>query len=241
VTRSVKSPVLLYHKIDRPTADVKIRGAFMSPRRFGRQMSYLKARGFVFYTASGFADHYTEFGHFPARAVCLTFDDGWKDNYTNAFPVLQKLDIPATIFLVPACIGAVTARVTAEGEGEREHLSLSDIREMSKAGIEFGSHSMNHKLFDRITDDEIEAEVVGSKSYLEDVLQKDCRTFAYPAGFFTPFARETVKRAGYTAAFSTVYGPDDNADIFAMNRTEILRRHGYPFQFPKRIRSIFAA
>lgn len=237
----MKSPVLLYHKIDLPTADVKIRGAYTSPRRFERQMSYLKRKGFVFYTASGFVDFYNEAGHFPKRGICLTFDDGWKDNYTNAFPVLQKLAIPATIFLVPSCIGKVTAEVTADGEGPREHLSEADIRRMAAAGIEFGSHSLNHKLFDRIPPEAIIDEVTESKRHLENLLQKDCRTFAYPAGFFTHFARDTVKHAGYTAAFSTVYGPGESIDIFALNRTEIMRRHGFPFRFASEIKSIFPA
>lgn len=235
----MKSPVLLYHKIDHPTADVKIRGAFTSARHFERQMTYLKRKGFIFHTASEIAGFYRTDGRVPEKAICLTFDDGWKDNYTNAFPILKKLNIKATIFLVTSCIGTTTSAVTAEGEGPREHLSESDIREMSAAGIEFGSHSVNHRLFDRIEPAEISEEVVDSKTYLENLLQIDCHTFAYPAGFFTPFAQTAVKDAGYTAAFSTVYGSEDKPDIFALNRSEILRRDSYPFQFARKIRSIF--
>lgn len=235
----MNSPVLLYHKIDRPTPDVKIRGAFTSPRRFERQMSYLVRSGYRFLSASSMADQYLELGRFPDRSVCITFDDGWKDNYTHAFPILKKFEIPATVFVVPACVGATTAMVTADGEGSREHMSAEDIREMSASGIEFGSHSMSHRLFDRIDAGEVESEVSESKNYLEDLLQRDCRVFAYPAGFFTEFSQSAVKRAGYIAAFSTVYGRDDNSDVFALNRSEILHRHGYPFRFARRIRSIF--
>jgi peptidoglycan/xylan/chitin deacetylase (PgdA/CDA1 family) len=235
----VESPVLLYHKIDRPTADVKIRGAYTAPRRFERQLSYLMRKGFRFSTASGMVEHFLREGAFPKQTICLTFDDGWKDNYTNAFPILKKLGIPATIFLVPACIGESTTKVTAEGEGPREHMSADDIREMSAGGIEFGSHSMNHKLLNQTPEDEVAFEVSESKRVLEDLLQKECRVFAYPAGFHTDVARAAVKDAGYIGAFTTVYGEDDQPDAFALNRTEILRRHGYPFRFPKRIRSIF--
>ena len=236
----MESPVLLYHKIDRPTSDVKIRGAFTNPRRFGRQMSYLKQRGFKFFSASGIAAHYLEHQKFPDRGVCVTFDDGWKDNYTHAFPILRDLDIPATIFLVPSCIGKTTSQVTADGEGPREHMSADNIREMSETGIEFGSHSMNHKLFDRVEADEVTSEVFDSKQYLENLLQRDCRVFAYPAGFHTEYARDAVRRAGYFAAFSTVYGSDENPDRFALNRSEILRRDGRPFRFGRKMRSIFA-
>lgn len=236
----MESPFLLYHKIDRPTPDVRIRGAYTSPARFERQLSYLKRNGFNFLTASEMVDHYIGENRFPDRTFCVTFDDGWKDNYTNAFPILKRLGVAATVFLVPACVGRTTARVTAEGEGPREHLSFEDIREMSREGIEFGSHSMNHKLMDRIGEHEIESEVGESKRSIEDMLQRDCRVFAYPAGFHTPFAREAVKRAGYIAGFSTVYGSNDYLDLFAVNRTEILRRHGFPFRFARRVRSVFA-
>ncbi len=185
------------------------------------------------------AEYYRDQGRFPDQTVCVTFDDGWKDNFTNAFPILKKLQIPATVFVVPTCIGTMTGKVTAEGEGPREHMSESDIREMSSGGVEFGSHSMNHKLFDRIGADEVETEVSESKKYLEDLLQKECPVFAYPAGFFTESSKAAVKHAGYIAAFSTVYGRDDNPDVFAFNRSEILHRHGYPFSFARRMRSIF--
>ena len=234
----MRLPVLAYHKIDLPTADVKIRGAYTAPARFDKQLSYLKRRGFDFYSASGLIAYFLENGHTPANAICLTFDDGWKDNYNNAFPILKKYGVPATVFLVPSCIGRITDQVTAEGEGEREHLSASDIREMSDSGVEFGSHSMNHKLFDHITNDEIDSEVVESKAYIENLTQRECSVFAYPAGFFNDHAKSAIKDAGYIAAFSTVYGTEDRVDLFELNRTEILRRDKFPFRFANKIKKI---
>lgn len=231
-------PVLLYHKIDLPGTDVKIRGAYTSPRRFEKQIAYLKRGGYEFFTAARLIDRFRDDGRFPEKAVCITFDDGWKDNYDKAFPVLKKYDIAATIFLVPACVGRTTDMVTADGEGPREHLSAANIREMAACGIEFGSHSMNHKLFDRISDDEIVTEAAASKTYIEDLLQTECRTFAYPAGFFTDFAKIAIQTAGYKAAFSTVYGCSGGEDLFAMNRIEIVRRDRMPFRFARKISSL---
>ena len=168
----MKVPVLLYHKIDLPTADVKIRGAFTYPNKFERQISYLKKRGFEFFTASEIANFFAENGEFPPKAIAITFDDGWKDNYRNAFPILKKYGAKATIFLVPTCIGQTTDKVTADGEGEREHLSEQDILEMSQSGIEFASHSFNHKLFNKITPEEIEFEVTESKKFIENLTNK---------------------------------------------------------------------
>ena len=230
------APVILYHKIDKPARDSLLRGAFTPPARFARQMAFLKKQGFVFYTASELTEHFREHGAFPPSAITLTFDDGWKDNYTNAFPILRRLGIKATIFLVPSCIGQVSSKVQGEGEGARAHLSREEILEMSEHGIEFGSHSMNHKLLDRIPAQEVEEEVKEAKRQLEDLLQKPCKTFAYPAGYFSDVARKAVEDAGHIAAFSTNYGPVDHLDIFALNRTEILRRDRFLFQFARKVK-----
>jgi peptidoglycan/xylan/chitin deacetylase (PgdA/CDA1 family) len=235
----MRVPVLLYHKIDFPTADVKIRGAFTAPKKFERQISYLKGKGFEFYTASELIKFFLANGEFPPRAVALTFDDGWKDNYRNAFPILKKHGVRATIFLIPSFIGQTTDIVTADGEGAREHLAEKDILEMGRSGIEFASHSFSHKLFDRVSDEEIEFEVTESKKFIEKLTGKECSTFAYPAGFFTDFAKRAIKKAGYDAAFTTVYGAEDNSDVYSLNRVEILRRDGYPFSFGRKIKSIF--
>ena len=231
-------PVLAYHKIDEPTSDIKLRGAFTSPKNFARQMRYLKRQNYKFYTASELIDFYLENGAFPARAITLTFDDGWKDNYTNAFPIMKELGIRATIFLVSSCIGKRSAKVVADGEGEREHLALEDILEMSEYGIEFGSHTLNHKLLHQVPDEEVEFEVTESKKEIENLLQKPCRVFAYPAGFCTAAAQNAVKRAGYVAAFSTVYGDRENVNLYALNRIEILRRNWFLFQFARTIKPL---
>ncbi|MDQ3750173.1 MAG: polysaccharide deacetylase family protein [Acidobacteriota bacterium] len=231
-------PVLAYHKIDQPTSDIKLRGAFTSPKNFAKQMLYLKKQNFVFYTASGLIDFYMENGAFPAKAITVTFDDGWKDNYTNAFPILRDLQIKATVFLVPSCIGLTTAKVVADGESEREHLALTDIRAMSDYGIEFGSHTLNHKLLHQISPSEIEFEVFESKKVVENLLQKPCRVFAYPAGFFTETAQAAVKNARYIAAFSTVYGENETVNLYALNRVEILRRNRFLFQFARTIKPL---
>jgi peptidoglycan/xylan/chitin deacetylase (PgdA/CDA1 family) len=231
-------PVLAYHKIDHPTSDVKIRGAFTSPKRFAKQMAYLQKQGFTFYTASELIKHYRANGEFPARGITVTFDDGWKDNFTHAFPVMRDLGIKATVFLVPDVVGKITTQVTAEGEGPREHLSTENIVKMSKHGIEFGSHSLTHLLLNQASPSEIEKEVSESKTYIENLVQKPCEVFAYPAGFFTDIAKKAVADAGYLAGFTTVYGDEDALDLYALNRVEILRRDSRPFGFAKKIRAM---
>jgi peptidoglycan/xylan/chitin deacetylase (PgdA/CDA1 family) len=228
-------PVICYHKIDIPQPGSLVRGGYTPPARFAKQMAYLKRQGFVFYTASELIEYFQQHEKFPPRGITVTLDDGWKDNYPNAFPILRKFGIKATIFLVPSCIGQVSAKVQAEGETPRAHLSSDEILEMSAHGIEFGSHSMNHKLLHQITPEEVKYEVEESKREIENLLQKPCKIFAYPAGFFSETARQAIKDAGYTAGFTTIYGPTDRLDPYALNRTEILRRDRFLFQFARKV------
>lgn len=237
----MRVPVIQYHKIDKPGDGVLVRGGFTPPARFARQMAYLKKRGFVFFTASELIDHYRENGAFPENGLAITLDDGWKDNYTHAFPVLKRLGIKATIFIVPGLIGQVTSKAMADGEGGREHLSREDIIEMAGGGIEFGSHSMNHRLLNQISPEEVLFEVAESKKQIEDMLQRPCKTFAYPAGHYTEESQQIIENAGYTAAFSTTYAPAGPIDLYALNRMEIFRRDRFLFQYSKKVEGLLNA
>ena len=231
-------PVIQYHKIDVPAPDALVRGGYTPRRRFARQMHCLKKQGFDFYTASELIEYYRERGSFPPRGITLTFDDGWRDNYVHAFPVLRELGIKATIFLVPSCIGQVSSKAQAEGEGGRAHLLREEILEMSQYGIEFGSHSLNHTLLHQISLPEVKLEVEESKRQIEALLQQPCKVFAYPAGHFSEAAKRVISDAGHIAAFSTVYGPTDHLDLYALNRVEILRRDRFLFQFLRKVKPL---
>jgi len=231
-------PVIFYHKIDKPAPDSLVRGGFTPPRRFARQMAYLKRAGFVFYTASELIDHFQQHGKFPKDGIAITLDDGWQDNYTNGFPILRELGIKATIFIIPSCIGETSTKAAATGEGARAHLTREQILEMSRHGIEFGSHSLNHRLLHELSPGEVRTEVVEAKKQIEELTQRPCATFAYPAGFFSEDAKQIIKEAGHTAAFTTFYGPTDPPDLFALNRTEILRRDRFLFQFRKKVEAL---
>ncbi len=190
------------------------------------------------YTASELIEHFQQHRKFPHKGITLTFDDGWKDNYTNAFPILRDLGIKATIFIIPSVIGETSMKAAAKGEGPRAHLAREEILEMSRHGIEFGSHSMNHRLLPELSREELKLEVEEAKKQIEELTQKPCRTFAYPAGYFSDDAKQIISEAGHTAAFTTIYGPADRIDLYALNRTEILRRDRFLFQFAKKVNSL---
>lgn len=231
-------PFIFYHKIDTPPPDARIRGGYTPPKRFARQMAYLKKLGAKFYTASEMIEHYLAHGSFPERGLAITFDDGWQDNYENAFPVLSEHGIKATIFLISSCIGQTSYKAQSEGEGSRAHLSRENILEMSRHGIEFGSHTLNHKLLHQVTPGEIKEEVEESKREIERLLGGPCKVFAYPGGHFNEEARLAVERAGYLAGFTTTYGAGGELDLYALNRTEILRRDRFLYQFARKVKPL---
>jgi peptidoglycan/xylan/chitin deacetylase (PgdA/CDA1 family) len=231
-------PVIQYHMIDKPSRSSRVRGGFTPPARFARQMRHLKAQGLAFYTAAELIEYYRERGEFPPNGITVTFDDGCQDSYTNAFPVLRELGIKATIFLVPSVIGQISAKPLAKGEEARPHLSREEILEMARHGIEFGSHTTNHRLLHELKPEEVKYEVSDAKKQIEEMLQRPCKTLAYPAGFFNATVETIVAEAGYTCAFSTVYGPKEPIDLYALNRIEILRRDRFLWQFARKIKPL---
>jgi peptidoglycan/xylan/chitin deacetylase (PgdA/CDA1 family) len=235
---TMRVPVLLYHKIDKPGDGVLVRGGFTPPARFARQLGYLKKQGFAFYTTSELIQHYREHGVFPRNGIALTLDDGWKDNYFNAFPILRQFGVKATVFLVPSCIGEVSIKAMAPGEKPRAHLSREEILEMSRCGIEFGSHTVNHRWLPDLPLTEAKYEIEESKRQLEELVQQPCNVFAYPAGFYNEAVKELVAGAGYQAAFTTDYGPSEPLDIFALNRIEILRRDRFLYQVGRKTKQL---
>jgi peptidoglycan/xylan/chitin deacetylase (PgdA/CDA1 family) len=100
-------PILLYHMIDSLPSDARLRGPYTPPARFARQIAFLKRQGTVFYTASELIEYFRENGSFPPNGLAITFDDGWKDNYEKAFPILRRYGVKATIFLVSSCVGEI--------------------------------------------------------------------------------------------------------------------------------------
>jgi peptidoglycan/xylan/chitin deacetylase (PgdA/CDA1 family) len=133
-------------------------------------------------------------------SIMLTFDDGYRDNYTTLFPMIEARRVPAVIFLVAGRVGG-TNNWDVDGELAGEPLlDWEHIEEMSAAGVLFGSHGMTHA--DLCTTDEagLEFEIHESKQVLEDRLGKPVEAFAYPFGRFDERVLSAVEDAGYRYA-----------------------------------------
>jgi len=119
----------------------------------------------------------------PPRAAAITFDDGYRNVYSAAWPVLSENQLPATVFLVPGLCGGKNEWVgQAAGVPPMNLLRWEEIAEMSRNGMDFGAHSMTHADLSRLSPDRARAEVVDSKSAVEDRLGRPVDFFAWPFG-----------------------------------------------------------
>lgn len=184
-TPQPKVPILMYHSIAAGN-DLKV-----PLEDFDAQMKWLSENGFKPITL-GQLNRYWQ-GNYPVegKPVVITFDDGYLDNYTAAFPVLQKFHFPATIFVI------------TDSVKRDNHMKWEQMREMHKDGIEFGSHMAHHSNFTKTPIDQIKAELKESKQELEQELGSPVTTFCYPGGGLIPEASQLVREAGYTMAVTT--------------------------------------
>lgn len=202
---------------------------------FDRQMQYLSAR-YCPMSLERMAHCLCNHTPLPSKAVAVTFDDGYQDNYINAYPVLRRYSIPATVFLATNFIG--TGEIPAWEEGHYAGtkalmLSWEQVREMSDGGVAFGSHTVSHPFLTKIPRKQCEWEVCRSKEMIEQQIGKPVTTFAYPSGDFDSQTREVVREAGYCAAVSIRAGgnrPGD--DVYALRRNVIQLKSACHRAFP---------
>ena len=297
--QAAQTTVLTYHGVlpDAFGADDFLDHNFVSSSAFRRQLDYL-CRHYEPLAVGDLLECYVTGRRPPRRAVVITFDDGFENNYSTAFPILRERRVPFAIFVTTGMIGAsgaqlwtervkraiylctrarVTLRVTSvpttldltspatraaaarqvvrsmkrlrleERDGAlrcveetcgRPALSTADreryaflnweqVRALADAGVEIGSHTVNHPILSTVDDERLDEELRLSKSTLERELGRECRAFAYPNGSHGDYGdREmrTLERLGYLGAFSlrgTLNGRDP--DRFNIDRININR------------------
>ena len=189
--------ILMYHAIGQSDAPA---GPFVMPAdRFAKQMSWLKRMGRQPITLAQFLECQREKRLPPARSVVITFDDGYADNYTYAFPILRQYGIPATIFLVTKFVGLVN-KWDHDGQLQgRPLMSWPQIQEMAGQNIDFGAHSSAHPALTAISLLQAESEITGSRKLLEGELGVPVTLFAYPYGEYNPSIQTLVQDAGFMA------------------------------------------
>lgn len=190
--------ILVYHKIKRT---VEIGGGWITPGIFRRQMEYLKRRNIPV------LDPYEYIN--KRDGVLITFDDGYRCIYNHAFPILKEFGFPAIVFVITGFIGKKN-NWDLPLWGEETHLSESEIKEMRKGGIYFGSHSHTHPDLRKISWEKLRKELDTSKKILEDMLGERIDFLSYPFGLFNKEVKEAAKECGYRYCFTTFPIKSDN-------------------------------
>jgi peptidoglycan/xylan/chitin deacetylase (PgdA/CDA1 family) len=165
---------------------------------FVSQVEALIARGYRFVTASQFARQLHNGGP-PSSTCALTFDDGSLDNARVLPGLLQKLSVPATLFVCPGLLGQPHPWLAPES-GVRL-MTAEELEEVARLElVEIGSHTNHHVDMSSLTAEEAYREMASSKHALEDRLGKPVESFAYPFGFYSRACPAAAERAGYTSA-----------------------------------------
>ena len=185
-------PVLYYHSVE-PSEKNEV---IISPDRLREQLQFIKDSGYTTLTISEFNDYIINKKSIPEKSILITFDDGYMDNYTNAFPILKELDMKATIFVITSVIDEGSER----------------IKEMSDYGIDIESHTATHSHLDQLTYEEQLKELKDSKEKIESITGKKVLSVAYPYGDLNEDSTKAVKEAGYSLAFTTNLGYSDRDD-----------------------------
>ena len=219
-------PILMYHSIsDDPEPGVRpYYRVCTGPQKFRGQMQWLKDNGYQGVTLSaGLAWLNSPRVSRPATPVAITFDDGFRDFYTQAFPILQPHGFLATMYLPAAFIGGERRSFKS-----RECLTWAEAKELHRAGIEFGSHTVHHPELVDLPWPDIQAEIADSKTQIENQLGAPVKAFAYPYAFpqenqrFTARFKELLSGHGYGSCVTTVIGRDEAGDDqFCLKRLPI--------------------
>ncbi|MDE2421999.1 MAG: polysaccharide deacetylase family protein [Gammaproteobacteria bacterium] len=179
--------ILMLHQV---TAAEPASGMNIQPKKFEQLLQLLQKKNIKTLTMSEWMEYSQSQKSSHQKVVALTFDDGFLDNYTDAFPLLEKYQAKATIFLSP--------KLDAIAKMQPEHLTI-----MSKSGlIEFGAHTMTHPNLNNISDEQAIQEIRASKQWVEEQIGY-CHHFAYPFGRFSAKHMDMVKAAGFLSAVST--------------------------------------
>ncbi|MDR3600041.1 MAG: polysaccharide deacetylase family protein [Desulfosporosinus sp.] len=203
VDRDISIPILYYHSI----TSIPKNELCMPPEQFEKEIAYLSQHGYHSVTLNQLYNYFYGNGQLPEKPIVVTFDDGYKDNYTNAFPILKKYNFTATVFVITSNVG------------HSNNLSWSQLQELTQNGWLVESHTVSHYDLTKLDSKKLAQELNDSKTNIEKQLGTTVDFFAYPSGRFNAKVERAVKGAGYRMAFTTQRGWADRAmDPLAIHR-----------------------
>ena len=208
-------PILSYHKI---TSQTEFGLNTIPPWRFQQQMKYLKEQNFHPIT---FQD--LSIPALPDKPVIITFDDGYSSVYHEAFPILKEHGFRAVVFIISNYIGKTNSWDANLFSVKFSHLDESQIKAMTAAGMEIGSHGVSHRALTFLTAKQLEHELRHSREILTSLSEKEIHTFAYPFGKQNLTIQQAVRQAGYQFACINVWGPRNGLNQYCLPRLPVYR------------------
>jgi peptidoglycan/xylan/chitin deacetylase (PgdA/CDA1 family) len=187
---SVAVPILTYHRI-RPykVSDSKsARGYITTPEAFEKELAYLEENN---YTVISFDDLLDGFKgkKMPSKPVIITFDDGYKEQYLYALPLLLTHHMTATFFIYTNAISDY-----------HDFMTWEEVKGLSEKGMTIGAHSQSHPKLTKLSETKQQNEIAKSKATLEEKLSVPVRYFAYPYGLYNDQVVKEVKESGFNLA-----------------------------------------
>jgi GT2 family glycosyltransferase/peptidoglycan/xylan/chitin deacetylase (PgdA/CDA1 family) len=213
--------VLAYHAVAE-LDDEQLREYGVPPERLAQQLDDLSARGWTFIDLGTLLRALAGEQRLPDRAALVTFDDAYVDLLLDGCPVVEPRQLPAVTFAVAGSVGG-TNDWRREGAVELGLLDAEGLREVSRHGIEVGSHCMTHRQLPKVPTEELEGELRGSAETLEELGLPRPRALAYPHGEWSNEVAVAVFKAGYEAAFTVTPGlAQRSSNRYALPRIEVL-------------------
>ena len=183
-------PILTYHHIGEGTNPL-----FVKTETFDSQMDYLKKKGYTAVTLKDVVSNLQSGQVLPNKPVVLTFDDGYRDFYENAFPILSKYSLSATLFVITQHVGG------------GEYVTWDQLKVMVSSGlVTIGDHTLSHVSLPSVEEPEVRNQILSAKSIIESNLGVTVNTFAYPYGGVSEEAEKVLAEGGFVAAVTTKRG-----------------------------------
>ncbi len=209
-------PILTYHKVD---TRLELGGTMISPKRFAGHLDYFKRNGYQSVTLSRAVELMRQGDCGGKKYLCLTFDDAYAGLYQHAFPLLKEYGFTATVFVVTDYVGKMNDWDINWGGLKFGHLSWEQMKEMQACGIEFGSHTQNHRDLRSLSPEQLREELAGSRKVMEQNLGLPVTTLSYPFGLYNEAVKQAALDAGYLSACSFSPPIKNNlTDFFALRR-----------------------
>ena len=212
--RQVQAPILMYHYVSVPPAgsDVYRHDLSVSPDLFRSHLQALADAGYTPISMYDLVDHLNQGAPLPEKPVILTFDDGYRDNYENAFPLLREFGMTAMFFVVSDYMD----------EGNPLYLSWDMAREMQAAGMFIESHGRNHASLRNRNDDYLIWQALGSAETIEYELGVRPRFITYPFGHYDSNTIRIFESAGFWGGVTIIAGATHSTDdLFQLRRVRV--------------------